>query len=159
MAGTGRWRAAGSLVSWVPRYPETTAVTDTTGRVAMPRALSGTVGGFEGEEFHPGSVVGDDPLAVTLLPLGDRMVRGAELDQGTPSRPYQVPFGLTRTTVPSAHPIELVEGSYDPVRQITVLPDGTPFIAAPSMKTTLYCSTLTTEDMQTWSDTVADGSD
>lgn len=49
--------------------------------------------------------------------------------------------------------------SYDPVRQITVMPGGTPFIDEPSMKSTLYCTTTTTMDMQSWPDSVVDGTD
>lgn len=100
-----------------------------------------------------------DPLVGTLFPLGERTCRASELDRGTPDREFCAPFGLSRTVVPAAQALELGGVTYDPVRQITVLADGTPFVAAPSMGSTLYCTTATTEDMQTWPDTVADGTD
>lgn len=99
-----------------------------------------------------------DPLAVTVLPLGNRMVYCAREDPAHQAS-YRVPFGLTRATVPQVQAIALGGARYDPVRQITVMPEGTPFIDEPSMKSTLYTTITTTEDMQSWPDTVADGTD
>ena len=117
-----------------------------------------TVTGSDYEEFNARSVGDSDPLAITVLSLSDQVTQKASRDQALRA-PYSIPFGLTRVTVPQAQAIDLGEASYDPVRQITVMPDGTPFIDEPAMKSTLYCSTTTTEDMQSWPDTVADGTD
>jgi putative ATP-grasp target RiPP len=124
----------------------------------MGNTTGETVVGSNYEEFNVRSVDCGEPLTVSVLSLGERITQEAGRDL-TPNVSYSIPFGLTRVTVPQVHGIDLGEASYDPVRQITVMPDGTPFIDEPSMKSTLYCTTTTTEDMQSWPDTVADGTD
>jgi putative ATP-grasp target RiPP len=124
----------------------------------MGSASRETVIGSSYEDFTMRHTCSNDPLVVTVLPLGDRMAHWAS--EGPAHRScYPVPFGLTRTPVPQVQAIALGRARYDPVRQITMMPEGTPFIDEPSMKSTLYTTIKTTEDMQSWPDSVADGTD
>lgn len=85
-------------------------------------------------------------LAAPMLPSTHSTVPGA------PST--VVPFGLTLAlpVVPPSDQEWPGELAYDPEQQLTVTPDGTPFINSPSMATSVTTKTQTKEDNQLFTD-------